>query len=159
MLKKGSLFIFSLESEKECINKIFANYKTQLYEEIKLIYNNWQIQSINKIADLFGKLGNKDWRIRHALYHGRFLNVKQCIRYLSQGIHFCYCCDYCGVKNFSGTRYACTICYDYDLCSKCYSNNTVFKHRYKYEKYWKKSNEACHLVSHEMKLIHLDNFF
>ncbi len=32
-------------------------------------------------------------------------------------------CDGCGIKNFTGARYRCNVCSDYDLCSNCYQND------------------------------------
>ncbi|XP_065187515.1 E3 ubiquitin-protein ligase KCMF1-like isoform X2 [Sycon ciliatum] len=34
-------------------------------------------------------------------------------------------CDVCGKSNFRGKRFKCLICYDYDLCSSCYDNNSA----------------------------------
>ena len=36
-------------------------------------------------------------------------------------------CDGCGRRNFSGIRYKCKSCYDYDLCSLCYGNSVTTK--------------------------------
>jgi hypothetical protein len=36
--------------------------------------------------------------------------------------HQCHC-DGCGWQFFTGTRYRCTVCNDYDLCSPCYNRN------------------------------------
>ena len=36
--------------------------------------------------------------------------------------HQCHC-DSCGWKAFTGVRYKCTVCNDYDLCSPCYNRN------------------------------------
>lgn len=33
-------------------------------------------------------------------------------------------CDSCMKGNFTGKRYKCLICYDYDLCSSCYEAGT-----------------------------------
>uniref|UniRef100_T1HUH5 E3 ubiquitin-protein ligase KCMF1 n=1 Tax=Rhodnius prolixus TaxID=13249 RepID=T1HUH5_RHOPR len=38
-------------------------------------------------------------------------------------------CDSCLTENFKGKRYKCLICYDYDLCERCYeSNSTTARH-------------------------------
>src|SRR6218665_531215 len=34
-------------------------------------------------------------------------------------------CDACLKSNFSGLRYKCLVCYDYDLCATCYSNGAT----------------------------------
>ena len=31
-------------------------------------------------------------------------------------------CDACGKGGFSGNRYKCLVCYDFDLCGDCYSS-------------------------------------
>lgn len=37
-------------------------------------------------------------------------------------------CDACLKGNFSGKRYKCLICYDYDLCAACYEANMTSTH-------------------------------
>lgn len=34
-------------------------------------------------------------------------------------------CDSCMKGNFTGKRYKCLICYDYDLCASCYEAGTA----------------------------------
>jgi hypothetical protein len=55
-------------------------------------------------------------------------------------IHSGISCDLCRKKNFSGRRYKCLICQDFDLCSICYE---------------KKSNLSIerHSIDHPMQLI------
>lgn len=31
-------------------------------------------------------------------------------------------CDACGKSSFSGKRYKCLMCYDFDLCTECYES-------------------------------------
>jgi hypothetical protein len=40
-----------------------------------------------------------------------------------EAVHKGIICDGCGNRDFSGDRYKCTLCPDFDLCSKCESQN------------------------------------
>lgn len=53
------------------------------------------------------------------------------VTYYLMSIHENISCDLCRKKNFSGGRYKCLICHDFDLCSVCYekqSNLSFQKH-------------------------------
>lgn len=49
-------------------------------------------------------------------------------------------CDSCLKSNFSGKRYKCLICYDFDLCSSCYENGNL-------------TRPSRHIESHPMQCI------
>ena len=59
-------------------------------------------------------------------------SVHQTLRYLLQKRHLGYICDGCGQYEFTGTRYHCTVCNDYDHCETCLQQSfqTPLKHRY-----------------------------
>ena len=38
-------------------------------------------------------------------------------------VHEGVSCDACGKNSFPSKRYKCLICYDYDLCSRCYEQS------------------------------------
>jgi len=42
--------------------------------------------------------------------------------------HINVVCDECGVRNFVGTRFKCSICADYDLCQVCHQNKVHSMH-------------------------------
>lgn len=43
------------------------------------------------------------------------------------GSHIGVTCDGCGKSNFSGLRYKCEECFDYDLCHECVINHVTSK--------------------------------
>ena len=55
------------------------------------------------------------------------LSVSQCLSWSFFGpvLRAGVSCDVCGKSNFRGKRFKCLICYDYDLCSSCYDNNSA----------------------------------
>lgn len=55
-------------------------------------------------------------------------------------IHHGISCDLCRRKNFSGRRYKCLICSDFDLCELCYDSGRNF-------------NIKTHFIHHPMQII------
>ncbi len=48
-------------------------------------------------------------------------------------------CDACGKSSFSGKRYKCLTCYDFDLCAECYESG--------------EAGTSRHSISHPMQCI------
>jgi len=50
----------------------------------------------------------------------------------NETVHYGVTCDGCNTRNFSGSRYKCTTCDDFDFCTKCYQNKkTSHGHEFK----------------------------
>lgn len=76
------------------------------------------------------------------------------LQYFAKGINLGYCCDGCHEQNFSGDRYHCTLCEDYDLCLQCYphSLSKPFPHRLQWSfknKQWEKVPMSDVFIRHE----------
>lgn len=72
-----------------------------------------------QVVDLFERLGNQRFRIRNTGYEKKHNNARETFLYAIAGRHLGFCCDRCGTTDFSGPRFKCTICDDYDLCPSC----------------------------------------
>jgi hypothetical protein len=51
---------------------------------------------------------------------------KPVIEETNQEPHKGVACDKCGKQNFTGKRYQCTSCSDYDLCETCFPSRSKF---------------------------------
>ncbi len=64
---------------------------------------------------------NFDYCERCYLYNKKFHTHTFTIKVITK-LHNANC-DGCGIKNFSGTRFRCVTCYDFDFCQDCYNLN------------------------------------
>ena len=46
-------------------------------------------------------------------------SARATLEYAAIGRHLGFCCDRCGATDFTGPRYKCSVCVDYDLCQAC----------------------------------------
>ena len=65
-------------------------------------------------------------------------------------IHSYTLCDFCKTDPIEGDRYCCTICDDYDLCSKCFCAG---RHNKKHEPY-----HPCLCIPHEINMAEREKF-
>jgi hypothetical protein len=74
---------------------------------------------LEDVVNLFERFGYQSFRVRNVYYQHKHMNARQTLEYVIQGRHLGFCCDRCGVTDFTGPRYKCMACYDYDLCCNC----------------------------------------
>ncbi|KDO23542.1 hypothetical protein SPRG_10734 [Saprolegnia parasitica CBS 223.65] len=91
----------------------------QVYAEAQaMAINPLYMPTLHDLETLGEALDIPRFRIHSA--HVKCLeDAKQTLRYIMEGRHLGFICDACGVTDFSGPRYNCRVCSDYDLCAAC----------------------------------------
>jgi len=110
------------EEQLETLRKIYQTYFDKVFLALNELYDRlvlrYQQVSMDEIFCTASKI-YVDWRIRN-FYQEFHLNKTMFLRCLLQRPHIGYACDRCGTYNFTGTRYRCQECADYDLCEACH---------------------------------------
>lgn len=131
-------------------------YLCHLRNQTRLIHLlNRMTVRLKDIVLLYEKCGGQGFRIVNTYFKKTNQDSIQTLRYISDR-HLGFCCDGCGEYDFRGMRYSCTVCYDFDLCSKCQQNNPIQRHRYIWDtskKRYKRIWDGNHSPAHEMSAI------
>jgi hypothetical protein len=137
-------------TQLEKVRTLYQSYRNDGFSRLEQMLqdyddtNGYRTLSMRKIL-LAGSRMYNDWRIMYRLLtHHR--NKASLLREMIQRPHLSYMCDRCGTSNFTGTRYKCRQCRDYDLCKDCYdlpilSSRYVFDRREQDKKIRVKCNE------------------
>jgi len=80
---------------------------------------------LEDVVNLFERFGYQSFRVRNVYYQHKHMNARQTLEYVIQGRHLGFCCDRCGATDFTGPRYKCMACYDYDLCCNCQGSDRM----------------------------------
>lgn len=110
------------EEELNTLRKIYQTYFDKVFHTLNDLYDRitlrFQQVSMDEIFYVASKI-YVDWRIRQ-FYQEFHQNKTMFLRHLLRRPHIGYACDRCGTYNFTGTRYRCQECTDYDLCEACH---------------------------------------
>ncbi|KAE8893102.1 hypothetical protein PF005_g18913 [Phytophthora fragariae] len=126
--------------------------------------NNWGVHSLGSLAtlrdpqqeqveNLAERLDIPKFRVRSA-FRKCHEDATATLRYIMEGRHLGFICDSCGETDFTGARYNCAVCSDYDLCAACnVAKSCEISHRYaNVEGKWQRVyNFKDHKTSHTMR--------
>ncbi|KAK1947919.1 Ubiquitin carboxyl-terminal hydrolase 12 [Phytophthora citrophthora] len=85
--------------------------------------------TLEQVESLAEKLDIPKFRVRSA-FRKCHEDALATLRYIMEGRHLGFICDSCGETDFSGARFNCAVCSDYDLCAACNAQSCETSHRY-----------------------------
>ncbi|DBA03140.1 TPA: hypothetical protein N0F65_003860 [Lagenidium giganteum] len=94
-----------------------------------LLNRPYGVPTLEMIENLAEKLDIPKFRVRSAFRKCQE-DGRNTLRYIMEGRHLGFICDSCGETDFTGPRYNCTMCSDYDLCQPCNAQCHEVNHRY-----------------------------
>ena len=132
-------------------DRVFRRLEEMLLDSIQ----HCRLLSMEEIL-LEGSKIYTDWRIVNML--SRYHNKIMLLRKMIQRPHISYACDRCGKLNFTGIRYKCRECRDYDLCEDCHSlplmpHRYLFRRDYNYQEIVVRSHSVEHQSDHTLRAI------
>ncbi|OWZ24198.1 Ubiquitin carboxyl-terminal hydrolase and/or F-box protein [Phytophthora megakarya] len=102
------------------------------YAEARLLFNpdGLVTPTLEQVENLAEKLDIPKFRVRSA-FRKCHEDALATLRYIMAGRHLGFICDSCGETDFTGARFNCAICSDYDLCAACNAAQSCeISHRY-----------------------------
>ncbi|KAH7479477.1 hypothetical protein PRIC1_008978 [Phytophthora ramorum] len=109
--------------------------------------------TLELVENLAEKLDIPKFRVRSA-FRKCHEDPLATLRYIMDGRHLGFICDSCGETDFTGPRFNCAICSDYDLCAACNAAQACeISHRYaNVDGKWQRVyNFKDHKTSHTMR--------
>lgn len=114
----------------EEVRRLYQDHRDRVFRRLEeMLMDSIQHCRLLSMKDILleGSKIYTDWRIVNML--SRYHNKTMLLRKMIQRPHISYACDRCGKLNFTGIRYKCRECRDYDLCEDCHSL-PLMSHRY-----------------------------
>ncbi|KAJ8539194.1 hypothetical protein ON010_g12677 [Phytophthora cinnamomi] len=118
------VFIVRPEVPRELMTPRFRNPLFDLllerYAEAWQLFNSdgLSLPTLEHVENLAEKLDIPKFRVRSA-FRKCHEDAIATLRYIMEGRHLGFICDSCGETDFTGARYNCAVCSDYDLCAAC----------------------------------------
>ncbi|KAL3666547.1 hypothetical protein V7S43_008176 [Phytophthora oleae] len=90
------------------------------YAEARELFSSRALSqpTLEQVENLAEKLDIPKFRVRSA-FRKCHEDALATLRYIMEGRHLGFICDSCGETDFTGARFNCAICSDYDLCAAC----------------------------------------
>ncbi|KAE9356011.1 hypothetical protein PR003_g2561 [Phytophthora rubi] len=125
------------------------------YAEALQLFNSdgLSLPTLEQVENLAERLDIPKFRVRSA-FRKCHEDATATLRYIMEGRHLGFICDSCGETDFTGARYNCAVCSDYDLCAACnVAKSCEISHRYaNVEGKWQRVyNFKDHKTSHTMR--------
>ncbi|RLN57086.1 hypothetical protein BBJ29_007988 [Phytophthora kernoviae] len=94
------------------------------YEEAWQLSHSSSLEppTLEQVENLAEKLDIPKFRVRSA-FRKCHEDAFATLRYIMEGRHLGFICDSCGETDFTGARFNCVVCTDYDLCATCNGKN------------------------------------
>ncbi|POM65926.1 Ubiquitin carboxyl-terminal hydrolase and/or F-box protein [Phytophthora palmivora] len=101
------------------------------YAEARELFNpiGLMAPTLEHVENLAEKLDIPKFRVRSA-FRKCHEDALATLRYIMDGRHLGFICDSCGETDFTGARFNCVVCNDYDLCAACNAQSCEISHRY-----------------------------
>lgn len=159
-LQPADIVVFSVKLEiprgisSSTPQEILNGLLLERYEEARRLChsNGLSPPTLEKVEILSEKLDIPKFRVRSA-FRKCHEDALATLRYIMEGRHLGFICDSCGETDFTGARFNCAVCTDYDLCASCHAaQSREISHRYaNVDGKWKrvydfKDHKGCHTM-------------
>eukprot|EP00903_Cladosiphon_okamuranus_P020121 g18477.t1 len=139
-LLSGTSVCFFRAGQEAGVRKTYGGIVEDLVEDMRLVLRRQgalgrvHLIKLAEVVEICESLGYQGFRARIAHDQQRHVNPRETLEYVAKGKHLAFICDSCGTQDFTGPRYHCLSCPDYDLCEKCNAKREpVPPHRYLFE--------------------------
>ncbi|CAM9309707.1 unnamed protein product [Scytosiphon promiscuus] len=159
-LSSGASICFYRSGREACVRRTYGALVEELVESMRMLLRRegplGRVHHIKlaEVVEICEALGYQGFRARIAHEQQRHINPRETLEYVAMGRHLAFICDSCGTQDFSGPRYHCRTCPDYDLCQKCRSKREPApRHRYLFTQgHWKREGGFHgHSDDHELE--------
>ena len=136
----------------------YKKYQDEAFAELQRLYDHLCQHRLVSMEDILKTASPvySDWRMVRLFQ--RLGSKRLFLQRILQRPHLGYACDGCGKYHFTGTRYQCQDCSDYDLCETCHVL-PIRPHRYVFQggDHFQQTRYTEHQSSHTMYPIDIGN--
>ncbi|CAB1113819.1 unnamed protein product [Ectocarpus sp. CCAP 1310/34] len=161
-LSSGASICFFRAGDRSAVRRTYNAAVESLVEEMNMLLRGEgplgrvHLIKLAEVVEICESLGYQGFRPRIAHDQQRHVNPRETLEYIAQGRQLAFICDSCGTQDFTGPRYHCLACPDYDLCQRCNAKKEPApRHRYLFANgQWKReAGFQGHTDDHELEEI------